>query len=115
MPNYNQQHPYYCGVDLHARSLFIMGVPLEVGIYLCYGIRPLPGPEATFMATGTFEYRTDAERKTIERAASGVRRGRLRGRPRDLADRLAEHALAAWRVKPDCTTRFARRKSCFGN
>ena len=23
MPNYNQQHPYYCGVDLHARSLFI--------------------------------------------------------------------------------------------
>ena len=23
MPNYNQPHPYYCGVDLHARSLFI--------------------------------------------------------------------------------------------
>ena len=23
MPNYNQQHPYYCGVDLHARTLFL--------------------------------------------------------------------------------------------
>ena len=23
MPNYQQPHPYYCGVDLHARSLFI--------------------------------------------------------------------------------------------
>ena len=23
MPNYNQPHPYDCGVDLHARSLFI--------------------------------------------------------------------------------------------
>ena len=23
MPTYNRQHPYYCGVDLHARSLFV--------------------------------------------------------------------------------------------
>ena len=31
-------------------------------------VRLLPGLEATFLATGTFDYRTDAERKTIERA-----------------------------------------------
>jgi hypothetical protein len=23
MPNYNQPHRYYCGVDLHARTLFV--------------------------------------------------------------------------------------------
>ena len=23
MPNYNQQHRFYCGVDLHARSMFV--------------------------------------------------------------------------------------------
>ena len=31
---YNQQHKYYCGIDLHARSMYICVVPTRQGVHL---------------------------------------------------------------------------------